>query len=195
MTIFFTADTHFCHDNIRKYCARPFSDVAQMNDALIDRWNAKVSPGDIVWHLGDFGFGSSRQMADIFERLNGQINLVLGNHDKPARSILECFENHNFLSRHSHFYNIQDILIHDDEIAEGHKQMIVMCHYPMETWPSKHYGAFHAHGHSHGTIPYRKGMEARVDVGVDCNGYAPISYEDLKTVIAERIMCVTPVEW
>ncbi len=32
---FFTADLHFGHANIIKYCKRPFTDVAAMDRALI----------------------------------------------------------------------------------------------------------------------------------------------------------------
>ena len=33
---------------------RPFASLAEMDDALIRRWNEVVRPGDTVWHLGDF---------------------------------------------------------------------------------------------------------------------------------------------
>ena len=33
--IFFTADTHFGHANIIRMCARPYSDIEEMNEAFI----------------------------------------------------------------------------------------------------------------------------------------------------------------
>jgi len=53
MQIFFTGCTHFGHANIIKLANRPFSDVGEMNEALVERWNARVQPGDRVYHLGD----------------------------------------------------------------------------------------------------------------------------------------------
>ena len=53
MTLWFTADLHFGHANIINYSGRPYADVAVMNRALIDRWNAAVHPDDTVWVLGD----------------------------------------------------------------------------------------------------------------------------------------------
>ena len=54
MTAFFTGCTHFSHDNIIRLAGRPFADVNEMNEALVERWNAKVRPTDVVYHLGDF---------------------------------------------------------------------------------------------------------------------------------------------
>ncbi|WP_395092280.1 hypothetical protein [Armatimonas sp.] len=51
--LWFTSDHHFGHDNIRSHCQRPFDSTEEMNEAMIDRWNACVAPGDTVYHLGD----------------------------------------------------------------------------------------------------------------------------------------------
>ena len=40
--VFFTADTHFDHANIIRFCNRPFATVEDMNEALIANWNRKV---------------------------------------------------------------------------------------------------------------------------------------------------------
>ena len=52
--VFFTSDTHFDHEAIIWLCNRPFTCVEEMNDKLIENWNATVGPGDTVFHLGDF---------------------------------------------------------------------------------------------------------------------------------------------
>lgn len=56
---FVTADTHFCHENIIKYCNRPFRDLSHMNSALIKKWNTLVSKNDYVFVLGDFSLGNA----------------------------------------------------------------------------------------------------------------------------------------
>ena len=81
MKIFVTADTHFNHENIIKYCDRPFKNVKEMNEAIIKNWNDTVREDDIVYHLGDFGFGTKEELQEIFNRLNGKKYLIMGNHD------------------------------------------------------------------------------------------------------------------
>lgn len=78
--IFFTSDTHFGHANIIKFCKRPFLNVDDMNEALVENWNKVVPEDGIVFHLGDFAFGGSNVWNEITPRLNGQIHLILGNH-------------------------------------------------------------------------------------------------------------------
>ena len=79
--LFFTADTHFNHTNILKFCNRPFNSVEQMNETLIDNWNRVVGKDDTVFHLGDFCLGGAAEWTKLLDRLNGKIYLILGNHD------------------------------------------------------------------------------------------------------------------
>lgn len=53
-----------------------------MNEVLIENWNKVVSKDDTVFHLGDFAFGGSSVWNSIIPRLNGHINLIIGNHDR-----------------------------------------------------------------------------------------------------------------
>src|ERR1700756_3032101 len=84
MSTFFTADTHFGHAGARALYRRPFSSVAEMDAAMVSRWNEAVSPLDEVWHLGDFALGrdhGAREM--LLSALNGRKHLITGNNDGP----------------------------------------------------------------------------------------------------------------
>ena len=61
-------------------------------------------------------------------------------------------------------------------------QTIVLSHYPMAEWDRKHYGSWHLHGHSHCKHIAKPG-ELKIDVGVDCNNYTPVSLHQ----VAERM--------
>ena len=50
---YYTSDLHFSHENIIKFCNRPYANAEEMNQALKDRWNARVKPEDHVYILGD----------------------------------------------------------------------------------------------------------------------------------------------
>ena len=82
MKKYIISDTHFNHSNIIKYCDRPFKNVMDMNDTIINNWNNIVNSNDIVYHLGDFFLGSKYDLKDIVDKLNGTIYLIRGNHDR-----------------------------------------------------------------------------------------------------------------
>lgn len=167
--IFFSADSHYFHSNIIKYSNRPFDNVEDMNEALISNWNNKVSSQDIVYFLGDFAFAPQDKVKAILERLNGNLHLCKGNHDKPLNSL-----HHYFTS----VFDLKTISIQDED-AIGQIQFIQMCHYPMLSWDRMHYGSIMLHGHTHGNIKFDSKFR-RVDVGVDNWNYAPVSYNEIK---------------
>lgn len=78
--IWFTADPHYWHDNILKYCNRPYADVEEMNEMLIHNWNSVVAQEDTVYCLGDFSL-AFRSVELFSNRLLGTKKLVPGNHD------------------------------------------------------------------------------------------------------------------
>lgn len=57
--IYFTADTHFGHENVIRFCDRPFSSANEMDEAMIANWNARVKGDDTVYVLGDMFFRST----------------------------------------------------------------------------------------------------------------------------------------
>lgn len=151
--IWFTGDNHFNHANIIRFCKRPFGDVIEMNEIMVERWNKVVKPNDDIYHVGDFGFG---EVFHILKRLNGKKHLTRGSHDKsivPYRGM---------------FVEISQIL----EVEN-----IILCHYAMRVWPRSHYGSWHLYGHSHGML---KGHGKSFDAGVDCWDFYPISLDQVK---------------
>ena len=77
--LWFYADPHFGHDNIRRFCNRPWATIAEHDAALITRYRELVAPGDTVIMLGDFAF---RDHNRYLAQLPGDKTFVFGNHDK-----------------------------------------------------------------------------------------------------------------
>lgn len=64
--VFFTSDHHFGHKLIIDFESRPFNDVEQMNEVMIESWNSVVNPDDKVFHLGDFSFLIRRRLVRLW---------------------------------------------------------------------------------------------------------------------------------
>ena len=63
--IWFTADFHFGHSNIIRYCNRPFQIVEEMDRTILDRLNDSAKANDILYFLGDFCIGSKAKAAGV----------------------------------------------------------------------------------------------------------------------------------
>lgn len=91
--IYIISDTHIGHDNIIKYCNRPFENSYYMNQCIRDNWNSIVKPEDKVYHLGDVYMGknwtSGEKIEDFLKSLHGHKRLILGNHDNGKDQILQ----------------------------------------------------------------------------------------------------------
>ena len=172
MTTWFTADNHFGHANIIKYCDRPFSCVEEMDEAMIERWNEVVGHDDLVYHLGDFTLGNKSMARSYFRRLRGQIR-VLSNpwhHDK------------RWLGRECCGMSGTVEYMKSIAILE-YVPPIIMCHYPFAHWDREHYGSWHLHGHSHGK---HIAPGKILDVGVDCHRFCPVSLGEVTKIMEEK---------
>ncbi len=80
---FYISDLHFYHAAMNeKMDKRGFADVQCMNEYIVSKWNARVGKKDQVVILGDFSFGNATETNEILERINGQLYLIRGNHDR-----------------------------------------------------------------------------------------------------------------
>lgn len=180
MSIFFTSDLHFFHENIIKYSNRPFRNAEEMNEAIIANWNSVVGPHDTVYMLGDVAMGGRSKaelLAYYLDRMNGNKNLVKGNHDSYVTKS-PCREKFGWIK------DYYELRVNDPETDRG-RQHIIMSHYPMVSWHKMGRGSWMIHGHCHHSLPPDFRVK-RIDVGIDGRGYdyAPISYEQLKNLMS-----------
>ena len=198
--VFFCADTHWGHDNIRKYCGRPFVTVDEMDEFLVQNWNSMVKPKDLMYFCGDFAFRDAKKALAIRKRLNGDIFFVEGNHDAAARKIKDTFAMFIAAPKHGSI----------GVVAKVGEQEILLSHYAHKTWDRSHHGIWAIHGHSHSTLPDDP-HSLSVDVGVDAvakrladkrpsvdidnlsvsgltwrEDYRPLAYDELKALMAAK---------
>ncbi len=79
-----TADTHFFHENIIRFCNRPYEDVDMMHRGMKHIWNEHVYPDDTIYILGDYAFKPATKLKEIVEltsELEGYKIVSGGNHD------------------------------------------------------------------------------------------------------------------
>lgn len=172
--IWFTSDFHFGHANVIKFCNRPYSSVEEMNEGLIENYNALVKPGDLCYILGDAFWRSLtlEQAIGIAARLNGQKYYINGNHEERMQN----------KDMHRFFIWRKDLAkIHPTDYPH-----IVLCHYAMRVWEGSHRNDWHLYGHSHNGLSCsvrgtsKEESEFSMDIGVDTNNMCPWSIEEVK---------------
>ena len=119
--IWLTSDTHFVHNKSFLYEPRGFTNIKEMNEAIIENWNNIVKPNDLVYHCGDIMLGDNEEGLKCFEQLNGEIFVIWGNHDTDNRKNLLATECHNF---HGGWYAY---------LIKHGKTSIYLSHYPTLT--------------------------------------------------------------
>jgi calcineurin-like phosphoesterase family protein len=199
--IWFTADLHFNHRNIIKYCNRPFApeheycgevsldSVRKMNDTLVANWNSTVKPNDTVYILGDFSLDKNA-IRDILPRLNGIKHLIAGNHDcchpvaykkEEKRAAAYKLYLDNGISSIKLVDNIiignETVVLHHMPYAGEEKNERYANHRPVDS------GRWLLHGHVH-TMWRTKGKQ--INVGVDVWDYKPVSIDQIKEIISRE---------
>jgi len=146
------ADLHIGHANVCKFTRdegeplRPWDDVDEMNEALIDNWNSIVREGDKVYVLGDFTV--NKKYVHLGSRLNGRKILIAGNHDNATP---QMYMDAGF-----------------EDVKGCHvlqKQGVIMTHIPVHTTQLDRFGGGNIHGHLHDKEVYYK-LEELVDTGI-----------------------------
>lgn len=182
--VFLISDTHFGHLGVCQFTQsdgvtklRPWTDPAEMDEALIKNWNSVVRPQDKVYHLGDVVI--NRKALSTLARLNGEKVLIKGNHD---------------------IFRLEEYTPYFKDVRAYHKlDGMMLSHIPMHTDSLARFGC-NVHGHLHsnrvmkprgvsrgGDILYSKEIDPRYfSVCVEQIDFTPILLEDMiEKIIAQ----------
>lgn len=141
---------------------RPFTSIEEMDETIIERWNAVVKPSDHVYHLGDVAM--KQTTLALVARLNGHKRLVRGNHD--------IFKTRKYLD--AGFDEIYGVRVLDNAI---------MSHVPIHPDSFARFRG-NVHGHLHANVlplPY-------LNVCVEHTDYRPLAWEDIKAKLPQRVI-------
>ncbi len=201
MTRWWTSDQHYGHENIIRYCDRPFANADEMNEEMVERWNDVVADSDEVWMLGDLVMNQlPKRLEDHVARLKGRKILVPGNHDA-------CWQHHpKGPKQKGAYYQIGGIakILDDPEPVSLAGVEVTISHFPYRN--DSHYdqryqqhrpedrGGWLLHGHIH--EKWRQN-DRQINVGVDAWDFAPVDDDTLATLIRcgpADIACSAPAQ-
>lgn len=162
--IFLISDLHLNHENIIRYCKRPFRTKKEMNEALVNNWNSIVRTSDLIFFLGDLAFGTNIRSIDYWlNKLNGKKVFIRGNHD--TQPFTKAFEvpNHYFI--------------------RYKEQSFMLTHNPIKP---QYWNDWVIHGEKHNNnlekYPFINKAKKTINVSAEVINYKPIS---LNRIISE----------
>ena len=196
MTTFFTSDTHFGHARIIDLCNRPFGSVTEMNEMLVHNWNALVRPDDTVYHLGDVALGPIEDSLKYISRLNGNIKLVVGNHDRmfPPMAKGKQDKIDHWKQRYL-AAGFDEILADEDAHFIKGDYGFELSHFPYsgDSHGEERYREFrkvdsghpliHGHTHEDKKFSWSRARTPQIHVGVDAWDFAPVSLQAVIDVL------------
>ena len=163
--VYLISDLHLDHENIIKYCHRPFRNAEEMNRVLVENWNSTIRKNDTVYFLGDMAFGKgSRKASYWIKQLNGKITFIEGNHEEVG--------------------NIKSYSTAEDVFLKYKGKEFLLIHDP--ALKPKNWGGWIIHGHKHNNslqdFPFINGQNKTINVSCELLDYKPI---DLNKIMAE----------
>lgn len=197
MTRYVTSDLHIGHERIIELCDRPFDNVAEMNEALVDGINSTLHPErDDLWIVGDICMGRMEDSLAVLGRIRcRRMVLIPGNHDRWSLAYHtkgdHATKRQAWRMRYANAcVGVKELVyaMRDRQPSVWHVQFggrsVSVSHYPWsgdshgedrytELRPVEHtYPGLLIHGHVH-TQWQTNGRQ--FNVGVDVNGFKPVS--------------------
>ena len=171
--IFLISDPHWDMPSVIRFGERPFSDVSEMIESMVEKWNRTVKKRDIVICLGDWGRSSGG--FKIADRLLGKKRLILGNHDKLQIPLYAKY----FISIHSSFM----------------KGEMILTHIPI-LFDRIHHYSVNVHGHIHNAkeSPLGPYINVNMDAWSRTESYAPIPIEVVEAEV-RKLMGKDTYQW
>lgn len=169
--IYFTSDWHLGEERIGingkpNLFYRPFKNIVEQNDTIMNNLYSLFKDGDTLWHLGDVINGNldnaeSRLRELINTYPNSNFNLVVGNYDTDKIELL------------SKYFKIYD----DATLDYFEFGLCYLNHYPTKALDLMEDARLGITGHIHSLWKVQKHL---INVGVDAWNFRPVSELDIE---------------
>lgn len=138
---YYISDLHLGHKSCMAFDNRPFKNIEEHDQTIINNWNNTVGIDDDVYVLGDISWHNATKTIEIFKSLNGIKHLIKGNHDYK-------------LLRNRELQSLFQEICDYKEIHLSKENGIVLSHYPIPCFKNHYYGWVHLYGHVHKSFEY-----------------------------------------
>lgn len=199
--VWFMSDPHFGHRNMTekfvmadgRRVRHEFQTMEECDEAIIQRCNERIKPGDKVYCLGDFAF-SPQGVYKYRQRLVGNWNIIVGNHDPDEPDAWDF----RMPDGQRAFHRVVSWRMFGPNKGPP---LFVACHYPLHPMCiARHHDQQRqlicVHGHEHRTtvkLLEIDGQTVKVhddkryfNICVENTGYAPLHYDEIATEIKRR---------
>lgn len=171
------SDIHLRHRKILDFCDRPWNDVDEMSESLMDIMVSQSRDNDVLIFCGDllFQFGTYFDwMVKRMKDVRGEKMWILGNHDPVMDKNGLTFRE-----------KVMPLVEQFDYVGSAFQRIfsgknVFFSHYPLEIPRADSGRLVSIHGHTHGTVENYGG---RIDVGVD-NLYGLRNHSDAKDILS-----------
>ncbi len=178
---YFIGDLHLFNRNQTSegvnYDGRPFATVAEMNQYILEHWNAKITNGDTVYILGDMAMrGRNEALIALVAQLKGQKILFRGNHDDLS--------DYRYQKLFADITDYREI----SESFDGQSYKLCLMHYPILMWNGQHRGSILLYAHTHNTVEetfFQKCVK-------ELNENKKLSVQQGKPIRAINVGCMMP---
>ncbi len=172
--IWFTSDWHFGHNKEFLYEPRGFASVYEHAQTIIENHNKVVKPEDDVWVLGDLMLGDNEFGLDCIKQLNGNLYIVLGNHDTDCR-----------IKLYKQLPNVK--YVGYAYMLKYKKYSFFLCHYPtcQGNYGMQMSRQWCLHGHTHSKNIFSD-IDKNFNVNIDAHYNYPVNIDEILRIIQSK---------
>ena len=149
-------------------------------EMLIDKWNKVVKDDDLVYFLGDFGFGNDKELEEIGRRLKGHKTIIIGNHDGRKYNVDRTIKYNPTLVNHFKSCGFERVEF-NPIILKG---CFILSHEPLY-YMNESIPYFNIYGHVHSNTMFKTKTENSLCACLDRWNYFPIEIKEYAEYVPE----------